>query len=303
MGETRFLYAVICTLAQITAHIVMGFCLELLLTEPEGRQFQRKRVMIWILTGSGSISAKCLLPLPFAFMSAVTPIVMSLFAFSFLKVFYKNKWAIKLFHIAMLVILNLMTDIIYQSVLGYQIGNKAHNLPLWTRVYADCCVICAAISVVLHSIYTIIVLKTWNRKRVRTNLMWMAGLVSLGLLPFFVFVIRGMAGGGAVYFMFSCILLIMVSVVVMLFLSRSEKKTAQKEQQRMMEEVKELQYAMELEKVRYEQIEARREEMAKLRHDYNNVITSVMYLIENGKTDEARAIMKDLSERISKAGE
>ena len=67
----------------------------------------------------------------------------------------------------------------------------------------------------------------------------------------------------------------------------------------MMEEVRELQHAMELEKVHYEQIEARREEMAKLRHDYNNVITSVMYLIENGKTEEAREIMRDLSERIN----
>ena len=105
------------------------------------------------------------------------------------------------------------------------------------------------------------------------------------------------------YFIFICIFSVAVYAVLMLFLSRSEKKEAQEEQQQMMEEVRELQHAMELEKVHYEQIEARREEMAKLRHDYNNVITSVMYLIENGKTEEAREIMRDLSERISRTKE
>ena len=146
-----------------------------------------------------------------------------------------------------------------------------------------------------------IVLRIWNRERVKTNLAWMAGLLCFGLLFFFVFVMQGTVEESArIYHMFCYIFLVMFFTAVMLFLSRWETKTAQEEQQQMMEEVRELQHVMELEKVHYEQIEARREEMAKLRHDYNNVITSVMYLIENGKTEEAREIMRDLSERINR---
>ena len=89
----------------------------------------------------------------------------------------------------------------------------------------------------------------------------------------------------------------------MLFLSQAEKQEAQNEKREAQEEVRKLQRVMELEKVHYEQIEARREEMAKIRHDYNNVITSVMHLIENGKTDEAGSVMKDLAWRISQTKE
>ncbi len=304
MGETGFLYAVICAVAQMTAHIATGFCQELLLTERESGQSGRKRVMIWSVIGSWIIGAKCLLPLPFAFLAAVNPIVTALFIFFFLKIFYSNKWGAKLFHAAMLSLQNILADLIAQSVLGYPQGNDPLGVAFRSRIYADTCVMVAAISLIFFSVYTVIVLRIWNRKRIKTNIEWMAGMLFFGMLFFLVFVIRDSAGEGArVYFMSCCTFMVMLFAAVMLYLSRSEKKEAQEERQRMMEEVKELQHAIELEKIHYEQIEARREEMAKLRHDYNNVITSVMYLIENGKMDEAREIMKDLSERISRTGE
>lgn len=307
MSDTGFTYAVICTVAQILSHVAMGFCLERLLTERDDRKYRRKRITIWIVSGSVIIGVKCLVSLPFFYISIVTPIAMPVFTLFFLKYFYQNKWPVKLFHIAMLVIQNLLADIISQSILGYPIGNEAWELPFRNRIYAESCIMIAAISIMLNIIYTVIALKIWNKKRAKTSPVWMAVLLFFVLMFFSTFVIRdtaSMTGEGArSYFIFCCILTIMEFAALMLFLSQSERKEAQEEKQRTLEEVKKLRHIMELEKLHYEQIEARREEMAKIRHDYNNVITSVMYLIENGRTDEAEEIMKDLARRISQTKE
>ncbi len=250
---------------------------------------------------------KCLSLLPAALLAVINPIVLNLFYLFFLKYFCKDKWRTKLFHFAMLLMQSVLADIIYQSVWGYLIGNDIWDTPFRSQAFAESCIVIAAISIMLNIIYTMIVLSVRRRKRIKINVVWIAMILFFVLMLLAILVIRqtssAVGEGGQPYFIFICIFTIMEFATVMLFLSQAEKQEAQNEKRAAQEEVRRLQQVMELEKAHYEQIEARREEMAKIRHDYNNVITSVLHLIETGKTDEAGSVMKDLARRISQTKE
>ncbi len=58
----------------------------------------------------------------------------------------------------------------------------------------------------------------------------------------------------------------------------------------------------ELERQRYESLEARQEEMAKIRHDYNNHLSSVLGLLQMERSDEAVKTVKDLLAKMEITG-
>lgn len=72
----------------------------------------------------------------------------------------------------------------------------------------------------------------------------------------------------------------------------------QKEKKQVAAELSELRRLSELEQVHYQEIEKRREEMAKIRHDYNNLLTSALLLLHAGKSEEAEQLFSELSRRI-----
>ena len=68
--------------------------------------------------------------------------------------------------------------------------------------------------------------------------------------------------------------------------------------ERLAKELEELHYHMEIEKIRYQELDNEREAMAKLRHDYNNQLTSVLGLLHMKREDEAKELLKEMrSER------
>lgn len=308
MSETGYIYAIICAVVLGMTSVAMGFCLERLLTGREDRISRRKRMALWMIVGVGTQSIKCLIPMPDIYLSFGNPIVLNLCGFFILKYCYSDRGVIKLLHVAMLVIQNVLADVLYQSLWGMQINVEAWRFVFQTKAMAEACAVIGAISIFVNILYTVIVLNTRKKKREKTSPLWIAIMLIFLLILAAIRMMRSVQvqvsrGFSNSYFIFICVFAIVEFAILMLFLSQSEKKAAQEEKQRTLEEVQKLQHIMEIEKLRYEQIEARREEMAKIRHDYNNVITSVMYLIENGRTDEAEEIMKDLSERISQTGE
>lgn len=54
----------------------------------------------------------------------------------------------------------------------------------------------------------------------------------------------------------------------------------------------------QLERQHYQSVERRREEMAKIRHDYNNLLSSVLGLVRMGKTREAEEMVLGLLARV-----
>ena len=73
--------------------------------------------------------------------------------------------------------------------------------------------------------------------------------------------------------------------------NQAEKDEAEKE-------LAELKHQTELERQYYESVEARREEMAKIRHDYNNHLSSVLGLMHMGKPDEAEKVLESLLAKV-----
>lgn len=68
-------------------------------------------------------------------------------------------------------------------------------------------------------------------------------------------------------------------------------------------ELSALRQQSELERQHYHNVEARREEMAKIRHDYNNLITSVLGLLNMNKTQEAAEALGNLLAKVEETRE
>ncbi len=69
------------------------------------------------------------------------------------------------------------------------------------------------------------------------------------------------------------------------------------------QELRELRYMMQLEQVHYREVESKREDIAKIRHDMRNQILAVQHLIASGKTQNADEMLNQLMSSISKTKE
>ena len=65
------------------------------------------------------------------------------------------------------------------------------------------------------------------------------------------------------------------------------------------QELKEMHHVMELEHVHYQEIESKREEVAKIRHDINNQILAARHLISEGDTERSEHMLDQLMEQVS----
>lgn len=72
----------------------------------------------------------------------------------------------------------------------------------------------------------------------------------------------------------------------------------QAEQEGIEQELAQIKLQSALEQQYYQDIESRREEMAKIRHDYNNLLTSILGLLQMGRTAEAEQALGELLKRV-----
>lgn len=96
------------------------------------------------------------------------------------------------------------------------------------------------------------------------------------------------------YFWYVCILLSGVSIVFLLYYVVSLEKKTMLEQ-----ELQNIHYTMELEQTHYKAVEERCEEFAKIRHDFNNQLSTIHLLIQSGEKNDAHAMLKQLGEDIT----
>lgn len=84
--------------------------------------------------------------------------------------------------------------------------------------------------------------------------------------------------------------------LVILAFNQSDKEHIQKE-------LVEMTYQTRLEQQHYRHIEEKREEVAKLRHDYNNLLSSSLGLLREGRHDEAEELLASLLTRVQSTKE
>lgn len=72
----------------------------------------------------------------------------------------------------------------------------------------------------------------------------------------------------------------------------------QEEKERIKRELEAARRQAEMEKLYYEEMDKEREAMAKIRHDYNNLIASILGLIHIGREAEAETVLDELIEKM-----
>lgn len=77
----------------------------------------------------------------------------------------------------------------------------------------------------------------------------------------------------------------------------------QSQKQTLARKLKELETLYQVENVHYQAIEARRDEMAKLQHDFNNQLVTAYHLVEQGDKEQSRALLDSLKANISETTE
>lgn len=77
----------------------------------------------------------------------------------------------------------------------------------------------------------------------------------------------------------------------------------QAEKEQMEQELHQVRDLSQRERQHYASIEERREEMAKIRHDYSNLTASVLRLLQDGAVEEAKDLLQELSTRIQSTKE
>jgi signal transduction histidine kinase len=99
------------------------------------------------------------------------------------------------------------------------------------------------------------------------------------------------------FWLLGVILSLAADLVLLIYTVSQEKKTV------LEDELRETRYTMELEQSHYRELEQRREELAKIRHDFNNQLASIGQLIRLGEKESAQDMISALSEEIVKTKE
>lgn len=78
--------------------------------------------------------------------------------------------------------------------------------------------------------------------------------------------------------------------------------TSQEKKEALEEELREIRHRMELEHVHYQAVEAQQEEIARIRHDFNNQLAAIGQLVRQGESGDAQHMIRQLSEEIGRTG-
>ena len=153
----------------------------------------------------------------------------------------------------------------------------------------------ALIAQIIMSVLIIFIWKAISRKKSASNLFYFiimpVILLLLTVAIFAPFIIGDTALNPAVLSICISFSVILCIILFYYVLRNNEKKTIEEAY----EELQHL-YAMDLEY--YRELENRHEELAKLRHDYQNQLATLYMLISSGKTDAAKEFVSALHESL-----
>lgn len=295
MIESGIIYQWISAISQSISVIIMNVCLDFILTGREERGPRRKRIGIWITVTVISIFFKCFASVNGIFYTIINPMLLMLFYVFMAGYFYQDKLWIRATHVSMIIIQNTLADAILYAVMG-----EIHKFSLFADkpfsnpYMAERCILVGIISISFNMIYITIVQRRKKVGEAGANPVWIAAILPAFFVSFSFWwkqEVQYASEGSKQYMIILTVWMCLQFVVAMVYLSYLQKREMQEEAAR-------LSRAIALEQIRYEQIEVRREELAKLRHDYNNILASVLFLLKSERNQEARKVIVDLLSRV-----
>ena len=204
-------------------------------------------------------------------------------------IFYTDSSGFILVHFSIIILQGLAADAIYRVV--FEVDKNDFFYQYNTLKGAEACVVITLLFFIINSIHTLIYCNLRMKKEIKVDILWL--FIILFVIAIIVFSYYfNKDNNSELYLSFASILTVCVFTIFMIYTSYVEKCEVK-------ESIQNLEKVMEIEKVHYEDMEERIQEMDKIRHDYNNVLNTVKYLIKEGRTDEAEEIINDLTVRVN----
>lgn len=226
------------------------------------------------------------------FMLTASALMLQLSFFLFTLFFHKDSLFRQLIVFSVVLFGNIVSELvslfILSSLYEYSLGLEPES-----REFTMAILLALPVQILFNSVFMFF----WNYSNIRKGIY---SILIFSLFPMlqmlignvtFITLLSKEVSEGYYSVAILCSILAFCSTIVLLFLllKKEEKKSLE-------EAYLELKELYQLETANYQTIEARHEELSKLRHDFNNQLSTLYMLISAGKTDAAREFAASLKE-------
>ena len=283
------IYSFICCVMMIIQFMLQYVFYEIVLTPDNKKISKSNRTIIAFIFSVLMSVLKTSGLMPLFLIVPIQSVISFAFIIGFLSCFYKEKFAVKMVHFTIILTQGMCADVLYHFLYN-RTGPDLYGITYNDIETARGAVIVTIIYLILNMVYTLCILKL--RKKVKISYMWIVFIMIIILVLIFAEIAFGKTKM-ELYIAFISIFAIITFTLIVLYINFRERIKIENE-------VLEIKHVMDLEKVYYEQVEARSDEMAKIRHDYNNVIITIKHLISENKYDDVNKVLDELTEKVSK---
>lgn len=158
------------------------------------------------------------------------------------------------------------------------------------------------LALVISSIAVSVMVLIWRRFQSKRTprFIWIYLLLPLCFcIPSIQFTVIAIETSGAVHWI-SLVSLLASGITTLLLIIFIFK---QAEQEGIEQELAQIKFQSTLEQQHYQNIENRREEMSRIRRDYNALLSSVLTMLRSGRTEDARTALQELLQRVENTRE
>lgn len=284
-----------CLLAMVLSAPASALCLDKMLTPKERKGSRAGRMIFW--TGSYILMAVAKIILGSSVGVLAASAVYIIGTVVILRQCYQESMLEKAIAWVTLVAFTVLGDgistVIYCLLCGERLA-----VDYSSPQTAAACVLGLFIVVLLY----ILAMMIWDKIYKKRNSAGNTGILLLICLLPVCILIMGMqvsfriSDGLEPYVLVYSILVIMSIMIVFMLLIQNDRAAKQKE-------LTETLRQSELERAHYTAIEEKREALARIRHDYRNVLNTAQILIESGNQQKAKQLLADLTEKINATSE
>lgn len=288
---------VLCVIFQTIPGGSLGVMLEMMLVTKNGHRGRWGRIFVWWLQAFVMSLTKIFMSNTVG-VSVLVNVAWIISTVVFLALWYEEAFWKRIFAALCLYFVQCIGDLVGCAVVATVFNGKM------TMDFAqpDMMFGCAFLAV-FNTLTMLLTAMIWRRVQKKAPILrhsWMYFLVlSAVSVPIIHLMADLWSNGGAVDWgdLISTVIVFIVGVVLIFILfDQAEKDTIEKE-------LEQTRYRFGMEQQHYQAVEVRREELAKIRHDYNDLLTSVLGLLRMGESRQAEEALEDLLARVGQTRE
>lgn len=290
------IYKICCMFSMVASAPVFALCLDKMLTPDDKKASRTRRLLFW--TGSYILIAMAKIMLTSSIGLLAASVIYIIGTVLILRYCYQESMLEKTIAWIILVAFTILSDGI-SSGIYYLICGERIKVDYSAPRTALGCVIGWFIIVPMYGI----AVRIWDKGYKKRNVTGNTGVfLLLCLVPVCILIMGAQVliyssdSSMMPYLMAYSILAIMAILMIFVLLIQHDRAAAQKE-------LAETLRRSELERAHYAAVEEKREILARIRHDYRNVLNAALILMEGGSQQKAKQLLTELTERIEATSE